>query len=709
MNIDFHYYATYTAARLAGYGLTEAQAIAHAAQYVDESSSALLLNESGQPYIGEFKPIPTVQTEEEMVKYDTVAWSGKTLTDTMRVWIPFHFLPGNYDHDHTVKFSGPREDRGWLSSWTFNQESAQKFKLLCLPNSLLLEEMVADVVNAHADNLPMIGMRMHILCDTWAHCYYVGIPEWFINNAGETVMEIRPDGTGTPVQWKRAWPLDDVFNPEMATPALPAYNSYAYLGHGRMGHLPDFPYMKYRYQPQWSVEPMVKDNGDFFMKAFRQMVHALSCIRSRQPFHSGTYAPLEPVTEQVIRDILSTRQPDQCPVWRDNIGRIVVDGQALEAPEAFQSRKWLNEFLASSDKAGTHYYRFNQAAVSHLELVRRHLEGRGIFILSGDESANTLTMRLRNRDGACIGQMSQSAYGIGSSQFYPRMSNIGLDHKVIKQDAGPLRSGAVVEIKTSEGAVGEYAYLGAWETPALYYYSKDYAINNQRWIVEKCDRSRDDVVRPGDHVYIRNQKFTDKAYLAAYQYNDGYQYLTTIATQVEWILEEGATPLGPALQYRNSDVTLQGSNGEFIGAMGQESLFPTTQYFPKMRTSPISLSLYKADNEESHDVPRQGDSIKIRTNESATGNYCFLGAWATPSLYYYTKDYDKAKQGWTLEKVSPDDGPEIRVGDRVWIRNHCYTDKPYLAWHRSGGDSYLTTIADAGDDRAIWLVGARPR
>lgn len=37
MKIDFHYYATYVAARLAGYNFPDAQTIAHASQYVDES------------------------------------------------------------------------------------------------------------------------------------------------------------------------------------------------------------------------------------------------------------------------------------------------------------------------------------------------------------------------------------------------------------------------------------------------------------------------------------------------------------------------------------------------------------------------------------------------------------------------------------------------------------------------------------------------
>ena len=42
MNMDFHYYATYLAARVAGYEKEEAKTIACAAQYVDESDAGMI-------------------------------------------------------------------------------------------------------------------------------------------------------------------------------------------------------------------------------------------------------------------------------------------------------------------------------------------------------------------------------------------------------------------------------------------------------------------------------------------------------------------------------------------------------------------------------------------------------------------------------------------------------------------------------------------
>ena len=56
MNIDFHYYGTFLAARLAGFENDEALRIAHSSQYVNESNASMidpqlkgLLGETPQP------------------------------------------------------------------------------------------------------------------------------------------------------------------------------------------------------------------------------------------------------------------------------------------------------------------------------------------------------------------------------------------------------------------------------------------------------------------------------------------------------------------------------------------------------------------------------------------------------------------------------------------------------------------------------------
>ena len=542
MRIDFHYYGAYVAARLAGYDFTEAQTIAHASQYVDESDLGMLKDPKGQYYIKDFAPVPTLLTNPECVRYNYTEWSAANLLQTYRILMPFHFLPGNYGRSDVLTHTGPKSDSAILSKWSFTEESENHVKLLCLPNSPLVKEMINDLVDHHHNDLHFIGLRLHVLADTWAHMYYAGLPAWYLNNANLTTKElIDADGKKTPVKLHRLWPLVDLFNPEEATPDAPYYNSYMYLGHGRMGHLPDYPYISYEYQPQWSHVPIVKDNRVCFLKAFKQLVMAMRCIRNQQSFDIDSYAELQHEVEEVIKTVLHTRETDQCDAWKANIAKILIDGVPLDVPEEHQADKWLAAFNQAG-KAGpdSDYYRFNRAAVQHLDLVMQHLERHEQFILSGDSGKHTLTVNLRHEKAGYLGVMTEDLHASGFTQYYAKMSSEAVPHRLIKIDSAPLRSGALVQIQTTEAKTGEYAYLGAWQTKALYYYKKDYEVDKQRWEIEKVDLTKDDIIRSGDRVRIKNLHFGDKSYMAPYGYLYWFRwcyFLTTRGKAEEWILE----------------------------------------------------------------------------------------------------------------------------------------------------------------------------
>jgi hypothetical protein len=93
MNRDFHYYATYVAACFADYSKEQAQIIAHAAQYVDDSVRKRLLNK--EDYGFDFQLIPTYHTFKEL-GLSISGFIGPSPAELSQVWIPFHFLPGNY-------------------------------------------------------------------------------------------------------------------------------------------------------------------------------------------------------------------------------------------------------------------------------------------------------------------------------------------------------------------------------------------------------------------------------------------------------------------------------------------------------------------------------------------------------------------------------------------------------------------------------------
>lgn len=548
MNKDFHYYGTYVAARLAGYDFDSAQIIAHSAQYVDDSDEEMLKDSLGRYYITDFVPIPTVQGLSDMVEKN-FDWSEGALKSIADIWVPFHFLPGNYGGNSDIKrYTGPTSASGSAYRWTFDDESEKQFKLLCQPNSLLVKRMINDIVTNHTDKdyiLQMAGLRMHVLADTWAHMFYIGMPAWFINDAGETVYKF--DGTAkTSVVWQRVWPWDDstdILNGESATPDILAYNSIVYLGHGRMGHLPDYPYLKYQYSPRWSNDDITKDNFTYFLQALKQLTKALECIKNKTLFDINNYAELPVDVENIIKEILATRINDQSETWRTNITRIKINGIPLEVPEVYNKDLWL-EILKSRRMPikTTDYYHFNTSACLHLKLVRDSLAENNIYIDTIPRE-NIASAKFKCKSGKYIGAADEASK---LTQYYPKMrdSAQAIDLEIIKLTPKPLTSGDIVEIKTPEAGVGEYNYLGAWETSALYYYTRAYDISKQKWQIEKVDASGDTKIKAGDQVRFKNMNFNQKPYMCTYDYRAGGTYLTTQASgsadNAIWIMEDFA-------------------------------------------------------------------------------------------------------------------------------------------------------------------------
>ena len=84
MQADFHYYATYCAAYIAGYSHDEALALCYSDQFVDCCTKTFLKSVSATVHAA------TSQSQAELV--DTRA-DAVGLQDITRIWASFHFLP----------------------------------------------------------------------------------------------------------------------------------------------------------------------------------------------------------------------------------------------------------------------------------------------------------------------------------------------------------------------------------------------------------------------------------------------------------------------------------------------------------------------------------------------------------------------------------------------------------------------------------------
>ena len=350
MQLDFHYYATYCAAFIAGYSHDESLQIAYSDQFTDCCTRTLLQKLNG--------PLSAATTQLQLEMMD--ARTDPTgLQDITRIWASFHFLPGDLDAK-LEKFCGKR----YLN----------KYRLICNTNSALLKDTVEL---ARDRSMQATGIAMHVLSDTWAHRYFAGTPTLAINNVNYYFYELVPEGDDyREVQIKFNHDPRDNDNPEKCVYTNSLYqgneNSIMNLGHGRAGHLPDYAYARYKYLPAWGgYKEILKDNPSDYYHAFCQMVFALKCLRTGETFETEVY-DFDAVRpwETDIRNLLEKRQTNASADWKALAEKI----SGCEV-EDFDMDKYQDESASADEesKDETFLGRFIIAALAQKSMVTNRI------------------------------------------------------------------------------------------------------------------------------------------------------------------------------------------------------------------------------------------------------------------------------------------------------------------------------------------------
>lgn len=353
MQKDFHYYATYCAAYLAGYSHEESLAICYSAQFVDWCSRTLLTKLKAP------RSAATTQLQLELMnaRIDPV---GRQ--DITRIWASFHFLP----YDLYAKKGKPCSLR-----------YLQKYRLICKPNGPL----VADTVRlARGSSLQAAGIAMHVLADTWAHSYFAGTPSLVINNTNYHFFELLPEGGERPVIFRHNPSSEDDLVKGVYSNSVYQASEHTImnLGHGRAGHLPDYSFIRYRYLPAWGeYEEIVKDNPSDYYHAFCQMIYALRYLRGEHPdFETDTYdTEIAAPWEAELREIIGRRQLDACADWK-------ALGERLSGcpVEDFDLEKYQGEYQNAQDKDETFLGRFFLAAMAQKSMVTNRIFRSGSLL-----------------------------------------------------------------------------------------------------------------------------------------------------------------------------------------------------------------------------------------------------------------------------------------------------------------------------------------
>lgn len=363
MQADFHYYATYCAAYLAGYSHEEALALCYSDQFVDCCTKTFLGSVSATVHAA------TSQSQAELVdmRSDVIG-----LQDITRIWASFHFLPRD------LNAATPRATKDYKN----------KYRLICGPNGAL----VADTVELAKDkSIQAAGIAMHVLADTWAHRNFAGTPSLVINNTDNSFFEILPDGSMRKISFKHSpGASDDIENNSYnSTVFNTSENSILNLGHGHAGHLPDYSFIRYKYMPAWdNYRECLKDNPSDYYNAFCQMVFAMKYLRGQvEAFKTEVYdeETVKPYKERIM-EILTKRQEDASADWK-------VFGEELSGntiPD-FDVFTYVDEYKNSAPEKrdDTFLGRFILAALSQKSMVTNKIYTSGNLLAGFSIDYNT--------------------------------------------------------------------------------------------------------------------------------------------------------------------------------------------------------------------------------------------------------------------------------------------------------------------------------
>lgn len=346
MQEDFHYYATYCAAYLAGYTHKECMDICYSAQFVD-CCTVTLLNSLKAPALA-----ATTQSQMELMNVVTDVLGLQNIT---RIWASFHFLPRN------LYANLKRRPRYYMN----------KYRLICGPNGDLVEDTVRLAKNK---SLQAVGIAMHVLSDTWAHSYFAGTPARVINNTNYYFYELFEENgvvTEKKVKFKHNPKTADDVNNGYYSGSLSQEkeNSIMNLGHGRAGHFPDYSFAKYKYMPAWAnYEIIEKDNPSDYYKAFSQMIYAMQYLNGkREEFVKDNYAyeSVSPYREEIMA-IINKRQLNACDDWKAFAKKL--SGEIIDD---FSINKYQQEYMEAlkNKKNETFLGKFFEAAVEQKCMV----------------------------------------------------------------------------------------------------------------------------------------------------------------------------------------------------------------------------------------------------------------------------------------------------------------------------------------------------
>ncbi|MGZ3768603.1 MAG: DUF6765 family protein [Bdellovibrio sp.] len=217
MEIDFHFSVTYVVSRLAGLNHDQSQIVATCSQYVDDTVNTGVVNfKTGESYY-------RISTA-----HDTLDYHIALPLEERKVWVPFHFLPGNSKSGkHKREF--------------YN-------RIVCKPNSDIAQAVFRNCIlkQDRPFSLHQLGITAHVFVDTWAHQGFAGINHPVNLVSQITLIDPMDKKTFLKILTKAGLKAAVIHAVQPLVGNL--LGLWFPMGHGAALHYPDHPFRQWSYR-----------------------------------------------------------------------------------------------------------------------------------------------------------------------------------------------------------------------------------------------------------------------------------------------------------------------------------------------------------------------------------------------------------------------------------------------------------------------------
>ena len=304
MQLDMHFYGVYALARAAGVKPEVARIIAHASQFVDDAIEDEVIVLEDQRGV-----VPTMTSHRPIDYQNTIPG------DQWKVWVPFHFLPGN-------------------------DETAQTFveKMVCGKDSPSARQMLDHALRYRAESFGphLAGITAHVFADSYSHYGFVGLSrDW--NKVDSDSIKVHVESTSIFDYLKTKF---ETFKTRVAGSLAEAFP----VGHGAVGTYPDRPYLHWEFKHE-TGQVVERKNVEDFTEASAGL-HAFFGEFVKDNTSHGD--PVDPVSWDSISDKIRNILQQEAPLDE----RVKLWQEAISLKELFEATDE-DEAVLYSDKTWT--------------------------------------------------------------------------------------------------------------------------------------------------------------------------------------------------------------------------------------------------------------------------------------------------------------------------------------------------------------------